>query len=99
MRKACILLAAMAAALSAGPAGAQTKFASYTCRDGSLFALAFYPGSRTAYVQLDGKAMQLPRRIAVSGQRYAKNGVTLTMKRDATTLRRGGKSTQCAAEE
>jgi membrane-bound inhibitor of C-type lysozyme len=79
------------------PASAQT-FSWYSCRDGSEFIAAFYEGDTRAHLQLDGKAVTLPRRISVSGTRYAKGGITLKITKTATTLKRGKRLTECKAK-
>jgi membrane-bound inhibitor of C-type lysozyme len=77
------------------PASAQ-KFFNYTCADGSQFVAVFVPQSKSAYVQLDGKAMTLPQRLAASGARYAKGGVTFWIKGNQAQLKRPKKKwTQC----
>lgn len=79
------------------PAGAQTFF-TYRCRDGSEFIAAFYEGDSRAHLQLDGKAIALPKRMSMSGSRYAKGGITLRIAKTATTLKRGRQSTDCKAQ-
>src|SRR5262245_58591784 len=88
-----------ATAILAGqlPAYAQT-FSTYRCRDGSEFVTAFYEGDRRAHLQLDGKALTLPKRISVSGSRYAKGDVTLRITKTATTLKRGKQLTECSVK-
>ena len=86
------------AALIAAPAAGQ-RFVNYSCRDGSVFAAAFYRDTPLAYLQLDGKSLSLPRRFSpLRGTRYAKSGVTLVVTGDAVTLRRAGRSTQCTLD-
>src|SRR6187455_3105210 len=77
------------------PAYAQT-FSAYRCRDGSEFVAAFYEGDRRAHLQLGGKALTLPKRISVSGSRYAKGDVTLRITKTATT--RGKRLTECSVK-
>jgi membrane-bound inhibitor of C-type lysozyme len=79
------------------PAGAQTFF-TYRCGDGSEFIAAFYEGDSRAHLQLDGKATTLPKRMSLSGSRYAKGGITLRITKTATTLKRGKQSTECKAQ-
>ena len=88
-----------AAGILAGqcPAGAQT-FSTYRCGDGSEFIAAFYEGDNRAHLQLDGKAVTLPKRVSVSGLRYAKGGITLRVTKTATMLKRGRRSTECKAQ-
>ena len=57
---------------------AQT-FDSYRCADGTKFILAFYPSDDRAYLQIDGRAVTLKKRLAISGRRYSGSGVSLTM--------------------
>ncbi len=89
--------AVLASALIAPAASAQV-FLSFHCADGSEFVTAFFAGTRSVYVQLDGKALTLPRRISLSRPRYAAGGVTLWIKDRAATLRRDRVSTECTAD-
>ena len=88
-----------AAGLLAGhsPAAAQT-FSTYRCGDGSEFIAAFYEGDSRAHLQLDGKAVTLPKRMSLSGSRYAKGGITLRITKTAATLTRGKRSTECKVQ-
>jgi len=69
------------------PATAE-NIALYQCADGSQFALAFYEADSRAHIQLNGKALALPKRLALSGARYTASGVTLRIDKDTTTLKR-----------
>jgi membrane-bound inhibitor of C-type lysozyme len=89
-----IAAVAMAVVIGQPPVLAQT-FLTYSCHDGSEFIVAFFPGDRSAYLQLDGKAMSLPRRLSFSGSRYAKGDITLRTTKSSTTLTRGRRSTEC----
>ena len=57
---------------------AQT-FDSYRCADGTHFILAFYPGDKRAYVQIDGRAVTLKKSPVLPGRRYSGSGVSLVM--------------------
>jgi hypothetical protein len=49
----------------------------------------FFQYDSRAHLQLDGKAMTLPKRVALSGSRYQAKGVTLKItKAGVTTLKR-----------
>ena len=61
----------------ASAALAQTKFRNYRCADGSQFIVGFFQYDSRAHLQLDGKAVTLPKRVALSGSRYSGKGVTL----------------------
>ncbi len=89
----------VAASLLAGfaPAGAQT-FTTYHCRDGSEFVVAFFEADKRAHVQLDGKALTLPKRLSLGGRRYAKGDITLRIAKGRTTLKRGRHSTECSVD-
>jgi membrane-bound inhibitor of C-type lysozyme len=73
-------------------------FLTYHCHDGSEFIVAFYEGDKRAHMQLDGKAITLPKRISLSGSRYAKGDITLRITKTATILKREKHSTDCTAE-
>jgi len=73
---------------------AQT-FHTYRCYDGSEFVLAFFEGDKRAHLQLDGKAVTLPKRISLSGSHYAKGGINLRITKTGITLKRGKQSTEC----
>jgi hypothetical protein len=80
--------------LVAGGAAAQAQtFYHYECKDGSNFEVAFYPETKFAFLQFDGKSLQLPKRFSLTSQRFSKNGVTFAMKRNgAATIKRAGKT-------
>jgi membrane-bound inhibitor of C-type lysozyme len=84
-----------ATGILAGQLPAYAQFSTYRCLDGSEFVAAFYEGDRRAHLQLDGKALTLPKRISTSGARYAKGDITLRMTKTATTLKRGKYVTEC----
>jgi membrane-bound inhibitor of C-type lysozyme len=90
--KAIIILSAatVAAGLASGssPAFAQT-FQNYRCADGSQFIVGFFPYDRRAHLQIDGKAVTLGKRVALSGSRYSGGGVTLKITRAGTTVKHG----------
>jgi membrane-bound inhibitor of C-type lysozyme len=94
-----LTLVAVIAAMTVNvlPAFAQTV-TTYRCADGSEVPVAFFQGDKRAHVQLDGKSLSLPKRISVTGSRYSKGGVSISIKGATATVRRGRKSTQCAAE-
>ncbi len=60
----------------------------YQCADGLQFALAFYDADSHAHIQLNGKALSLPKRLSLSGARYAAGGITLRIDKDDTSLKR-----------
>ena len=92
-----IIGGAAAIAVSQPPAVAQTFF-TYHCRDGAEFVVAFVGNDRSAHLQLDGKAVTLPRRLSVSGKRYANGNIALTITKAITSLKRGSRSTECTTE-
>ena len=52
-------------------------------------------GDKRAHLQLDGKAVTLPKRISLSGSRYAKGDISLRITKTGITLKRGKRSTEC----
>jgi membrane-bound inhibitor of C-type lysozyme len=81
---AALFVAAIAPGSS--PASAQT-FQSYRCSDGTRFLVGFFEYDKRAYLQIDGRAVTLARRLALSGSRYSGGGVTLKITGAATTIR------------
>src|SRR5215213_10060070 len=77
---------AMAAA-SISPASAQSSFQNYRCADGSQFVVGFFQYDKRAHLQIDGKAVTLRKRLALSGSRYSGSGVTLTMVKSGVRLK------------
>jgi membrane-bound inhibitor of C-type lysozyme len=95
-REAIIIFAA--ASLVAGsaavpsPARAQT-FQNYRCADGTQFIAGFYRYDSRVYLQLDGAAVTLPRRLTLLGSRYSGSGVTLKITKAGTTLKHAKRPT------
>ena len=81
--------------IAATTAQAQTYY-HYECADGASFEVALYPETKAAFLQFDGKSLQLPKRFSLTSQRFAQSGVTFSMKSGGTaTIRRAGKTWQC----
>ena len=74
------------AATGSVPALAQT-FQNYRCADGSQFIVGFFGYDPRAHLQIDGRAVTLGRRPALSGSRYSGGGVTLKITRSGTTIK------------
>jgi membrane-bound inhibitor of C-type lysozyme len=69
----------------AHPASAQT-FQNYRCADGTQFIVAFYDYDKRAFVQIDGQAIPLAKRLTLSGARYSGAGITLKIGKSGTTV-------------
>ena len=84
-----ILVLSVAAMVVGLPiAAAQTKFQTYRCADGPNFIVGLYPYDSRVYMQIDGREVILPKRVALSGQYYSGGGVTFSItKRGITTVR------------
>lgn len=77
------------------PASAQT-FDSYRCADGTHFILAFYPGDKRAFLQIDGGTVTLNKSLASPGRRYSGGGVNLVMTATGIRLKHARRpSTAC----
>jgi membrane-bound inhibitor of C-type lysozyme len=87
---AAMLLAA--AVLVASSARAQT-FQSYRCADGTPFLVGFFKYDSRAYLQVDGTAVTLAKRLALSGSRYSGHGVTLRITNTGVTLKHANRLT------
>lgn len=82
-----VALTFVVVALAATPALTQT-FANYRCDDGTPIGAVFFSDTKTVALQYDGKSITLPYRIAISGTRYKKSGVTFWIKRDKVYFKR-----------
>ena len=66
-----------------------TAVQSYHCADGTNFIVGFFPYDKRAHLQIDGKAVALNKRIALSGARYSGGGIVLRIGKAGTTIKRG----------
>src|SRR4029077_18051729 len=64
------------------PTSAQT-FESYRCAAGTSFIVGFYQYDSRAFLQVDGRAIPLKKRLEVSGARYPGRGDALGSLRSA----------------
>ena len=89
-------LAFAASAIGAvAPAQAQTYY-HYECTDGANFEVAFYPETKAAYLQIDGKSMMLPKRFSLISQRFKQNGYSFAMRSGGKAImKHAGKTSQC----
>jgi membrane-bound inhibitor of C-type lysozyme len=78
-------LSMAAAAIAPSAAYAQASFRNYRCADGAQFIVGFFQYDSRAHLQLDGKAVTLTKRVALSGSRYSARGVTLKITRAGLT--------------
>jgi membrane-bound inhibitor of C-type lysozyme len=90
-------ISACIVALAGSPAFAQS-FQTYHCTDGTQFIVGFYPSDSRAYVQIDGREITLPRRVALGGSRYSGGDVTLKMTRAGSTTIRHARRRESACE-
>jgi len=81
------------AAVAAPAVAQQTSFQSYRCADGSQFIVGFFQYDRRAHLQIDGRAVTLGKRLALSGSRYSGGGVTLKITKAGTTLKHAKRPT------
>ena len=79
-------------------AKAQTTFQNYRCADGTQFIVGFFQDDSRAHLQLDGKAVTLGKRLALSGKRYSGSGVTLKISRAGLTTLKHAKRALTACE-
>ena len=82
-----------------GIAVAET-FRAYVCDDGSQFVAAFYPSDpKRAHLQIDGRAVGLRKRLALSGTRYSGGGITLRIAKAGASIKRGKRpATACSTQ-
>lgn len=75
--RAGVCLGTMLAAFGATAAAAQSSFRTFECADGAPFVVAFYRYDPNAHIHIDGKSIELRKRLAVRGERYSSQGVDL----------------------
>ena len=63
------------------------SFQSYRCADGTQFIVGFFEYDQRAHLQIDGRAVTLAKRVALSGSRYSGGGVTLKITKAGTTVK------------
>ncbi|MCP3469572.1 MliC family protein [Bradyrhizobium sp. CCGUVB1N3] len=86
--KAIILAIAVAAGGTLRVTGAKAQtFQGYHCADGTQFIVAFYADDKRAFMQIDGGAIPLAKRLTLSGARYSGAGVTLKIGKTGTTVK------------
>ena len=83
-----ILGVMLLATVGASPAWAQL-FQNYRCADGTQFIVGFFEYDPRAHLQIDGRAVTLAKRLALSGSRYSGGGVTLKIAKAGATLKHG----------
>jgi membrane-bound inhibitor of C-type lysozyme len=87
-RTTVIFGAALAAGVVAGCASVQAQtFQTYRCADRTQFIAGFFDHDKRAYLQIDGRAVTLGRRLAVSGASYSGSGVSLKIGKAGVALR------------
>ena len=95
---AALCAAAIAAVPTAGLA--QSSFRNYRCVDGSQFMVGFFQYDKRAHLQLDGKAVTLPKRVALTGSRYQGKGITLRISRaGVVTLKHARRKTTTCEQQ
>ena len=83
-------LLAASVAFAASPAAAQTTtWQNYRCGDGTEFVVGFFGYDKRAHMQVDGKAVTLEKRVALTGSRYSGGGATLRVTKSGTTFKIG----------
>jgi membrane-bound inhibitor of C-type lysozyme len=81
-----VFVAMFFAVVASSPVLAQS-FQNYRCGDGTQFIVGFFEYDKRAHLQIDGRAVTLGKRLALSGSRYSGGGVTLKITRTGTTVK------------
>jgi membrane-bound inhibitor of C-type lysozyme len=93
-----VAVVGMGGAATGVPDAAAKTFQNYRCADGTQFIAGFFQYDSRAHLQLDGKAVTLVKRLALSGSRYSGNGVTLKISRAGLTTLKHAKRPVTACE-
>jgi len=92
-----LLLAAFAAGAPAALAQS-TSWQTYRCGDGTEFIVGLFEYDKRAHMQVDGKALTLQKRMALTGSRYSGGGATLRVTKSGATFKIGKRPvTACQA--
>ncbi len=84
--------------IATAAAQAQTYY-HYECADGVSFEVGFYPETKAAFVQIDGKSLQLPKRFSLISQRFKQNGYSFAMRSGGKAImKRAGKTSECSVK-
>ena len=84
--------------IAATAAQAQT-YHHYECTDGAHFDVAFYPETKAAYLQIDGKSLVLPKRFSLISQRFKQNGYSFAMRSEGKAImKHAGKTSECSVK-
>jgi membrane-bound inhibitor of C-type lysozyme len=83
------LLAAVVIFGGSAASAQTTTWQTYRCADGSEFIVGFFGYDKRAHMQVDGKAVTLEKRVALTGSRYSGGGVTLRVTKAGTTFKIG----------
>jgi hypothetical protein len=71
----------------------------YECTDGAHFEVAFYPETKAAYLQIDGKSLVLPKRFSLISQRFKQGGYSFAMRSEGKAImKHAGKTSQCSVK-
>ena len=89
MKRTAVVLAGAAMLLTGAPPAVAQTFKTYTCGDGTQFIVGFFQYDKRAHLQIDGKAVALSRRIALSGSRYSGGGIVLKVGKTGATIKHG----------
>jgi membrane-bound inhibitor of C-type lysozyme len=82
-----IFSAAFAVAGMVSASALAQTFENYHCADGTHFIVGFFKYDSRAHLQIDGRAVTLAKRLAVSGSHYSGGGVTLVFTKGGVTIR------------
>ena len=66
-----------------------TTWQTYRCSDGTEFIVGFFEYDKRAHMQVDGKAVTLQKRVALTGARYSGGGATLRVTKSGATFKIG----------
>ena len=98
MRTMLKILPVALAVVAATPAQAQTYY-HYECTDGASFEVAFYPETKAAYLQIDGKSLVLPKRFSLISQRFKQGGYSFAMRSEGKAImKHAGKTSECSVK-
>ena len=95
--RAILKIVPVALTVIASTAAQAETYYHYECTDGAHFEVAFYPETKAAYLQIDGKSLVLPKRFSLISQRFKQGGYSFAMRGGGKAImKHAGKTSQCS---
>ena len=97
--RAMLTIAALVFTLAMPAAVSAETYHHYECTGGSSSEVAFVSETKSAYLQIDGKSLVLPKRFSLISQRFKQGGYSFAMRSEGKAImKHAGKTSQCSVK-